>query len=161
MAALAHPATAPWPADSSSSHSTTAREHRSTAAVPRRNSPQWSRHWPSHSCILPISDRTQLPLPFSVRAVLCQFDAMPPLGLVAAASSALLAGVVHASTLQPPVLPLIVRNPYLSTWLGNARDEPWHKWPIFWTGGEVPSPSGPSGISDANTTSSCRLDSAS
>lgn len=62
---------------------------------------------------------------------------MRPLGLVAAASPALLAGVAYASTLQPPVLPLIVRNPYLSTWLGNAREEPWHKWPIFWTGAEV------------------------
>ena len=26
-----------------------------------------------------------------------------------------------ASTLTPPVLPLVVRSPYLSTWLGNAR----------------------------------------
>jgi hypothetical protein len=51
--------------------------------------------------------------------------------------AALLAGFAEASTLTPPVLPLIVRNPYLSTWLGNARDEPWHKWPIFWTGSEV------------------------
>ncbi|KAF2477075.1 DUF1793-domain-containing protein [Lindgomyces ingoldianus] len=58
------------------------------------------------------------------------------LGLVAA-SSALLAGAAGASTLKPPVLPLIVRNPYLSTWLGNAREEPWKKWPMFWTGSEV------------------------
>jgi hypothetical protein len=49
----------------------------------------------------------------------------------------LLANVVDASTLQPPVLPLIVRNPYLSTWLQNAREEPWSKWPMFWTGAEV------------------------
>ncbi|KAF2798747.1 glutaminase A [Melanomma pulvis-pyrius CBS 109.77] len=62
---------------------------------------------------------------------------MRPLGPAAAISSALLAGVGYASTLQPPVLPLIVRNPYLSTWLGNAREEPWHKWPMFWTGTEI------------------------
>lgn len=42
--------------------------------------------------------------------------------------------VVDASTLTPPVLPLVVRNPYLSTWLPNARQEPWNQWPIFWTG---------------------------
>jgi hypothetical protein len=39
--------------------------------------------------------------------------------------------------LDAPVLPLIVRNPYLSTWLGNARDPPWEHWPIFWTGQEI------------------------
>jgi hypothetical protein len=70
-----------------------------------------------------------------VRAALYA-STMFQLGLIAAASSAIL-GVSYASTLQPPVLPLIVRNPYLSTWLGNARDEPWHKWPMFWTGNEV------------------------
>ncbi|ORX90922.1 hypothetical protein BCR34DRAFT_581616 [Clohesyomyces aquaticus] len=58
------------------------------------------------------------------------------LGLVAA-SSALLASATETSTLKPPVLPLIVRNPYFSTWLGNAREEPWKKWPMFWTGSEV------------------------
>ncbi|EAU35062.1 conserved hypothetical protein [Aspergillus terreus NIH2624] len=42
-----------------------------------------------------------------------------------------------ASSLTPPVLPLIVRNPYLSTWLGNARDVPWSKWPMFYTGEEL------------------------
>ncbi|EEP82641.1 conserved hypothetical protein [Uncinocarpus reesii 1704] len=42
-----------------------------------------------------------------------------------------------ASRLKPPVLPLIVRNPYLSTWLGNARGDPWSKWPMFWTGQEM------------------------
>lgn len=52
-----------------------------------------------------------------------------------AVSAALLG--VECSTLTPPVIPLIVRNPYLSTWLGNARSEPWQKWPIFWTGQEV------------------------
>ncbi|KAF9870839.1 glutaminase a [Colletotrichum karsti] len=44
---------------------------------------------------------------------------------------------VSASTLTPPVLPLIVRNPYLSTWLGDARDAPWEHWPMFWTGSSV------------------------
>ena len=63
---------------------------------------------------------------------------MWPLGIAATALSALLVGVTRASTLTPPVLPLIVRNPYFSTWLGNARDNPWEKWPIFWTGNEVP-----------------------
>jgi hypothetical protein len=53
------------------------------------------------------------------------------------AALVLVAAVADASTLTPPVLPLIVRNPYLSAWLGNARDEPWSKWPMFWTGEEV------------------------
>ncbi|KAL2074143.1 hypothetical protein VTL71DRAFT_7921 [Oculimacula yallundae] len=44
---------------------------------------------------------------------------------------------IEASTLTPPVLPLIVRNPYLSTWLGHAREDPWEHWPMFWTGQEV------------------------
>ncbi|EAS32753.3 glutaminase [Coccidioides immitis RS] len=44
---------------------------------------------------------------------------------------------VAASRLKPPVLPLTVRNPYLSTWLGNARGDPWSKWPMFWTGQEI------------------------
>src|SRR3981081_1610652 len=47
------------------------------------------------------------------------------------------ATVIEASTLTPPGLPLLVRNPYLSTWLANARDAPWTSWPIFWTGQEV------------------------
>ena len=42
-----------------------------------------------------------------------------------------------ASVLTPPILPLVVRNPYLSTWLGNARQAPWTKWPMFYTGEEV------------------------
>ncbi|KAF7526495.1 hypothetical protein G7054_g10754 [Neopestalotiopsis clavispora] len=41
---------------------------------------------------------------------------------------------VDASTLTPPVLPLAVRNPYLSTWLMHAHEEPWAHWPKFWTG---------------------------
>jgi hypothetical protein len=52
-------------------------------------------------------------------------------------AAALQATVGAASSLTPPVLPLIVRNPYLSTWLGNARDVPWSKWPIFYTGEEL------------------------
>lgn len=47
------------------------------------------------------------------------------------------AAIAEASRLTPPVLPLIVRNPYLSTWLGNARDSPWSKWPMFYTGEEM------------------------
>ncbi|KAL4885116.1 hypothetical protein BJY04DRAFT_160101 [Aspergillus karnatakaensis] len=56
---------------------------------------------------------------------------------LAVLAAALQATVGMASTLTPPVLPLIVRNPYLSTWLGNARDVPWSKWPIFYTGEEL------------------------
>jgi hypothetical protein len=48
-----------------------------------------------------------------------------------------LGAVAGASTLTPNVLPLIVRNPYLSTWLYNARDAPWENWPMFWTGAHV------------------------
>ena len=57
----------------------------------------------------------------------------------AAAGSALLS-LSEASKLTPPVLPLVVRNPYLSTWLRNARDPPWTEWPMFWTGEFVRSP---------------------
>ncbi|KAF2635753.1 DUF1793-domain-containing protein [Massarina eburnea CBS 473.64] len=60
---------------------------------------------------------------------------MRVLGIPAAA--ALLASVADASTLTPPVLPLIVRNPYLNTWLPSARDEPWKVWPQFWQGGDI------------------------
>ncbi|KAH7309424.1 hypothetical protein B0I35DRAFT_489848 [Stachybotrys elegans] len=42
-----------------------------------------------------------------------------------------------ASTLTPPVLPLIVRNPYLSTWLTDARQPPWEHWPMFWSGQQI------------------------
>ncbi|CAD0022857.1 unnamed protein product [Aureobasidium pullulans] len=55
---------------------------------------------------------------------------------VAVAVTSLVSSVA-ASTLTPPVLPLVVRNPYLSTWLGNARDKPWTKWPMFYTGEEI------------------------
>lgn len=54
-----------------------------------------------------------------------------------AAAAAMLTGIVTASSLTPPVLPLTVRTPYMSTWLNNARDEPWSKWPMFWTGDEI------------------------
>lgn len=50
---------------------------------------------------------------------------------------ALISFETSASKLTPPVLPLIVRNPYLSLWLTNAREKPWERWPIFWTGQEV------------------------
>ncbi|KAJ5643887.1 uncharacterized protein N7484_006394 [Penicillium longicatenatum] len=56
---------------------------------------------------------------------------------LAVLAAACQAAVTTASSLTPPVLPLIVRNPYLSTWLGNARDAPWAKWPMFYTGQEV------------------------
>ncbi|KAL5334040.1 hypothetical protein BJX70DRAFT_402993 [Aspergillus crustosus] len=56
---------------------------------------------------------------------------------LAVLAAALQATAGMASTLTPPVLPLIVRNPYLSTWLGNARDVPWSNWPIFYTGEEL------------------------
>lgn len=49
---------------------------------------------------------------------------------------AAVAAVAGASTLTPPVLPLIVRNPYLSTWV-RSRHAPWEEWPIFWTGDHV------------------------
>ncbi|OQE20019.1 hypothetical protein PENSTE_c014G03865 [Penicillium steckii] len=58
-----------------------------------------------------------------------------PLAVLAAAVTQ--AAVTAASSLTPPVLPLTVRNPYLSTWLGDAREAPWSKWPMFYTGEEV------------------------
>jgi hypothetical protein len=39
---------------------------------------------------------------------------------VVVVAAGLLASLADA-TLHPPILPLIVRNPYLSTWLQNAR----------------------------------------
>lgn len=53
------------------------------------------------------------------------------------AITALAASLVDASTLTPPVLPLLVRNPYLSIWLPHARDAPWKNWPMFWRGETV------------------------
>lgn len=49
----------------------------------------------------------------------------------------LLPHLTAASSLTPPVLPLIVRNPYLSTWLQDARNPPWTEWPMFWAGEHV------------------------
>lgn len=46
------------------------------------------------------------------------------------------AALASASTLTPGVVPLIVRNPYLSTWM-QSRASPWERWPIFWTGDTV------------------------
>ena len=57
------------------------------------------------------------------------------LALVAAAVSQ--AAMTTASSLTPPVLPLIIRNPYLSTWLGDDREAPWSRWPMFYTGEEI------------------------
>ncbi|BCR85607.1 putative glutaminase [Aspergillus chevalieri] len=57
--------------------------------------------------------------------------------LAVLATAVVQAAVGTASTLTPPVLPLTVRNPYLSTWLGSARDAPWSSWPMFYTGEEV------------------------
>lgn len=58
---------------------------------------------------------------------LCLWPAVAALGLA----------IVDASTLTPPVLPLIVRNPYLSFWFAHSRDAPWENWPMFWTGSTV------------------------
>ena len=55
----------------------------------------------------------------------------------AAFAALALGSFCDASTLKAPVLPLIVRNPYLSLWLPGARDVPWEKWPFFWTGESV------------------------
>lgn len=63
--------------------------------------------------------------------------------LVAAVAAAAASGVAASSlksSLTPNVLPLVVRNPYLSTWLSNARAPPWESWPIFWTGQSVGAP---------------------
>ncbi|RMZ81297.1 hypothetical protein DV737_g2573, partial [Chaetothyriales sp. CBS 132003] len=64
---------------------------------------------------------------------------MWPVQVLAAVAALVLPSLplVSSSRLTPPVLPLIVRNPYLSTWLGNARDLPWEKWPMFWTGQQI------------------------
>ncbi|KAF4539734.1 uncharacterized protein LTHEOB_9852 [Lasiodiplodia theobromae] len=64
-----------------------------------------------------------------------EFDSPAPAAYAAAA--ALLTGLVAASSLTPPVLPLTVRTPYMSTWLNDAREEPWSRWPMFWTGDEI------------------------
>ncbi|KAI1126802.1 DUF1793-domain-containing protein [Nemania abortiva] len=53
------------------------------------------------------------------------------------AIAALALAFADASVLNPPVLPLIVRNPYLSIWLPQARDAPWKNWPMFWRGETV------------------------
>lgn len=48
-----------------------------------------------------------------------------------------LPNLANGSRLTPPVLPLMVRNPYLSAWLSHAREEPWEHWPQFWTGRSI------------------------
>ena len=51
---------------------------------------------------------------------------------------AFVAVLVECSRLTPPVLPLLVRNPYLSIWLPNVRqNQPWAHWPMFWTGESI------------------------
>lgn len=57
--------------------------------------------------------------------------------IVAVVATSLLASLSEASKLTPPVLPLVVRNPYLSLWLENAREEPWTRWPMFYTGTHI------------------------
>lgn len=71
-------------------------------------------------------------------------------------AGAVVAAVASASTLTPPVLPLIVRNPYLSTWV-RSRDAPWEKWPIFWTGDSVSFKHRDTGISGQNIWESRQL----
>lgn len=41
---------------------------------------------------------------------------------------------VLSSTILPAVLPLAVRNPYLSLWIQSRDCNPWDRWPMFWTG---------------------------
>jgi hypothetical protein len=65
---------------------------------------------------------------------------MRSLSLVAGVLLAFGTALTSASKLNPPVLPLIVRNPYLSTWLQPARKEPWAEWPMFYTGQHVSHP---------------------
>jgi hypothetical protein len=51
---------------------------------------------------------------------------------------AFVAALIECSRLTPPVLPLLVRNPYLSIWLPNVRqNQPWAHWPMFWTGESI------------------------
>src|SRR2546421_13018090 len=51
---------------------------------------------------------------------------------------AVVAALAECSRLPPPVLPLFVRNPYLSVWLPNVRqNQPWADWPMFWTGESI------------------------
>ncbi|EPS39524.1 hypothetical protein H072_6630 [Dactylellina haptotyla CBS 200.50] len=44
---------------------------------------------------------------------------------------------ILSASLTPQIVPLIVRNPYLSLWLQNSRSDPWSRWPMFWTGQEI------------------------
>lgn len=75
---------------------------------------------------------------------------MMSVGLLRAsiAAAIVLATAGHASTLTPPVLPLVIRNPYLSVWLDNAREEPWTRWPMFYEGQGVSGPPRPDVMSD-------------
>ncbi|KAI9889278.1 MAG: hypothetical protein M1814_005653 [Vezdaea aestivalis] len=55
----------------------------------------------------------------------------------AAAATAFLTPPALPSRLNPSSLPLITRNPYLSTWLAGARGNPWDRWPVFYTNEEI------------------------
>ena len=77
--------------------------------------------------------------------------------LIPALLAGLLAVLARASLLTPPVIPLIVRNPYLSTWLQNARDVPWSTWPIFWTGQQVCATTTPATLVTSKANLPCRL----
>ena len=60
---------------------------------------------------------------------------LPDVGRALIVLSSLLC-TAQTSTLTPPVLPLAVRNPYLSLWV-NSRLQPFDTWPQFWTGQEI------------------------
>lgn len=85
----------------------------------------------THSLIWKLSISSPLEHSFRSHSAIMQLKS------AVAAASVLLLTLSNCSSLTPPVLPLIVRNPYLNTWLGNARDVPWSKWPMFWTGQEI------------------------
>lgn len=88
------------------------------------------------SCYPPLSALGHTHRSFPVHCY-ARLDFIMRLGSALTVLATAIPSLVESSRLAPPVLPLIVRNPYLSTWLGNARDLPWEKWPMFWTGQEV------------------------
>ncbi|KAJ6258363.1 hypothetical protein Dda_6403 [Drechslerella dactyloides] len=80
----------------------------------------------------------ELPADIATTAALDGCTRAPTMRLpLLALLTALLPVGALAATLTPATIPLFVRNPYLSTWLQNARSEPWTRWPIFWTGQEM------------------------
>lgn len=92
---------------------------------------------PRSTLLLLLGAAPALCFPHPAKSILITFIRNMRAQAVTALAAALLSGLGGASTLTPPVLPLIVRNPYLSTWLADAREEPWSKWPMFWTGQSV------------------------